>query len=171
MNHQKYSPDETKSYLISQSSFESNLEEFLNTLDEHENDAELWETQLHDEVVFELPFAESTNLPSRVVGKADCLEYIREWYNLFADFKIHDMRVHRMEEHGVYVLEYKTRGFVASTAKPYNQSNIALIKVKDHKIIFIREYWNPVRLLEAFGEGLNVKSKLNFMDVKSIDPF
>lgn len=171
MDREKHHQDETKSYLISQSSFESNLEEFLRTLDERENDAELWGAQLHDDAIIELPFAESTNLPSRVVGKADCLEYIREWYNLFADFKIHDMKVHRLEEHGSYLLEYKTRGFVASTAKPYNQSNIALIKVKDHKIIFIREYWNPVRLLEAFGEGLNFKSNLNFMDLKSIDPF
>jgi len=169
--NQRHPQDETKSYLISQSSFESNLEEFLRTLDEREDDAELWADQLHDEVVIELPFAKGTNIPTRIQGKADCLEYIREWYDLFADFKIQEMKVTRLEEHGAYLLEFKSRGFVAATAKPYHQSSIAVIKVRDHKIIFLREYWNPINLLEAFGEGFNFQLNLNFMDLKSIDPF
>lgn len=171
MDREPHQHEEHKSYLISQSSFESNLEEFLRSLDEVEDDANLWEPQLHNDVVFELPFADKTHLPACVTGKADCLEYIREWYNLFADFKIYDVKVSRMEEQGSYLLQYKTRGFVAATARPYNQDNIALVKVKDHKIIHIREYWNPIRLLEAFDADFTFQSNINFLDVKSIDPF
>ena len=171
MDREQHRQDDAKSYLISQSSFEANLEEFLRSLDAVEDDAELWEPLLHEDVVFELPFADKTNIPSRVSGKAACLEYLREWYNLFADFSIYDMKVRRLEEHGAYLLEYRTKGFVAATAKPYNQSNIAIVKVKDHKVIFFREYWNPMHLMEAFGEGFNFQLNLNFMDLKSIDPF
>lgn len=163
---------EPRSYLISQaSSFEANLEEFLKSLDEVEDDASLWESQLHDDVVFELPFAGQTSIPANVAGKADCLEYLRRWYNLFVDFKICEMKVYPLEEQGTYVLEYKTHGFVAATARPYNQENIAIIKVKDHKIIFLREYWNPIHLLEAFGENVSSKLNLNFIDLKSVEPF
>lgn len=159
------SSEEAKSYLISQSSFESNLEEFMRSLDEAEDDASLWAAQLHENVVLEFPFAATTKIPTRLEGKVECLRYIQKWYDLFADFRIYELVIHRLEEQGAYVLEYKTKGFVASTARPYHQENIALIKVKDHKIIFIKEYWNPMHLSEAFG------SELNFLDVKSIDPF
>lgn len=171
MDREPHQHDETKSYLISQSSFEANLEEFLRSLDAVEDDAELWEPLLHEDVVFEIPFADKTNIPGHIAGKAACLEYLREWYNLFADFSIYDMKVHRLEEPNAYVLEYRTKGFVAATAKPYSQNNIAIVRVKDHKVIFFREYWNPMHLLEAFGEGFNFQLNLNFMDVKSIDPF
>jgi hypothetical protein len=170
-NHIQSHNEDAKSYLISQSSFESDLEEFLNSLDATEDDAVLWAPHLHDEVVFELPFAAQTSIPTLVKGKGNVLEYIREWYGLFADFSICNMKVHRMEEDGTYVLEYKTKGFVASTARPYSQENIALIKVKDHKIIFFREYWNPIHLLEAFGDGFSFRLNLNFIDLKSVEPF
>jgi ketosteroid isomerase-like protein len=163
---------EPKSYLISQrASFEANFEEFLRTLDEVEDDAILWESQLHDDVVIELPFAGHTSIPDRIEGKADCMEYIRRWYNLFADFRIAEMRVRPLEETDTYLLEYKTHGFAAATAKPYNQDNVAILKLKDHKIIHIREYWNPIHLIEAFGEELPEQLNLNFIDLKSVEPF
>jgi hypothetical protein len=159
-------------FMVQAASFQDQeITKLMSSWDEAQDDPSLWENHLHDNVVFEFPYAGPLELPEKVEGKNNCLEYLRGWYDLFIDFRIFDVKVQSLQESGMYLLEYKTKGFVAATAQPYHQENIAIIRVQDNKIIWLREYWNPVHFYEAFSGAFNFRRSLNFIDLKSVEPF
>jgi ketosteroid isomerase-like protein len=57
------------------------------------------------------------------------------------------------QDPNVAVVELSTRGRAISTGRPFHQSYVIVFETKDGKIWRFREYWNPLVLIEAFGEG------------------
>jgi hypothetical protein len=48
-------------------------------------------------------------------------------------------------------VEFRGIGEVVETGCPYNQVYCGLLRMKDGKIAFYREYWNPIIVQKAFG--------------------
>ena len=49
------------------------------------------------------------------------------------------------------VVEYASSGVAASTRRPYSNRYVGIFKVRDGRIAQWREYHNPERMIEAFG--------------------
>lgn len=51
----------------------------------------------------------------------------------------------------VAVFETSMKFYILATEKEYDQDYIGVVKIRnDGRIVLYREYWDPVRVLEAF---------------------
>ncbi len=58
----------------------------------------------------------------------------------------------------VTLAEFTCEGRAVATGRPYNQSYLCLIETRGGRIVRYREYWNPLIVLEAFGDSDAFKS-------------
>jgi uncharacterized protein len=62
-----------------------------------------------------------------------------------------NVRKYRTEDPDAIWAEVHGSAYVPSTGRRYEQDYVGLFKVKDGKIVYYSEYWNPVALTDAFG--------------------
>jgi ketosteroid isomerase-like protein len=62
--------------------------------------------------------------------------------------------VHETADPAVIVTEFTASGVVVATGRPYQLRYIAVLTIRDGRIMHYRDYWNPLAVRELFGEGL-----------------
>jgi uncharacterized protein len=55
------------------------------------------------------------------------------------------------QDPGVIVVEYASSGVAAPTGRPYRNRYAGIFTIRDGKVALLREYHNPERMIEAFG--------------------
>jgi ketosteroid isomerase-like protein len=89
--------------------------------------------------------------PRRIVGR----DALAELYSDYGDSIVqsHSSDVHRYydPEKSVVILEYTMHGTVVSTGAPYVNRFVSVITVKERKIVYWRDYLDPLAVFAAFG--------------------
>jgi len=98
---------------------------------------------MHDEIVFEFPFA-PPDRPKRVEGKAELRDYLGRYPGRIEFVKLLEMTVHETTNPEVIVLEMRAEGRIKATGAPYEMGYIAVVTVRDERILHYRDYWNPL---------------------------
>jgi ketosteroid isomerase-like protein len=109
-----------------------------------------WVDLWADDGIFEFPFA-PPGFPTRLEGKEAIREYIKDYPKHIDLAAFHDVQVHPTLDPDVLVVEMRAEGRIVATGKPYDMSYIAVITVRDGKLAGYRDYWNPLKALEALG--------------------
>jgi uncharacterized protein len=104
---------------------------------------------LADDVVFEFIIT-VPNYPRRIAGRDNLIELYRGYQRAFFLDRCFDLRVHRADDSTV-TLEYASAGRAVATGRPYGNSYISVVTIKDRKIIHWRDYLDPLRVFEALG--------------------
>ena len=103
-----------------------------------------------ENVVFEAPYAPGG--VNRLEGRkalADYLPFVSEHYDIR---ELAPTAMYRTDDPEVVVLEFESRDSKgAKTGRPYEQMYINVIRVRDGKIVFYRDYWNPIVALRSAG--------------------
>ncbi|MDQ0045780.1 ketosteroid isomerase-like protein [Paenibacillus polymyxa] len=109
-------------------------------------DFEKWLTLFSEDAVIEFPYAPA-GYTQRLVGIEEIRNYIYELFKLMSilSFSSPDLFVSKDK----MVAEYTCDAVMTGTEKPYQQSYISVIHIKDGKITLFKDYWNPTVLLEA----------------------
>ena len=98
---------------------------------------------MHDEIVFEFPFA-PPGRPKRVEGKADLRDYLGRYPGRVEFVRLLEMIVHQTVDPEVVVLEMSIEGRLKETGEPYEMAYISVVTVRDGRILRYRDYWNPL---------------------------
>ncbi|MFF0823135.1 nuclear transport factor 2 family protein [Micromonospora haikouensis] len=106
-----------------------------------------------DDAVLELPFAPAGQ-PDRVAGRAALHDYLIGYPQLLDVREITDVTVHETADPTVVVAEFTASGVVVATGRPYQLRYIAVLTIRDGRIVRYRDYWNPQAAQELLGEGL-----------------
>ncbi len=114
---------------------------------------ENWYDLLHDDLVLEFPYANTINMPSRVVGKKDCVAYLSNVMKYFTGLTFHDVVINTTGEPDKLIIEYSGGCTLPSGAK-YKQTYATIQRFRDGKMILFREFWNPMEVIESFGPDL-----------------
>jgi ketosteroid isomerase-like protein len=107
---------------------------------------------LADDVVFDFIIT-VPDYPRHVVGRDNLIELYRGYGSTFSLDRCGDLRVHRSDSTSTVVLEYASEGKVVTTGHPYGNNYISVITLKDRKVLYWRDYLDPLRVLAAL-EGL-----------------
>lgn len=103
---------------------------------------------LHENVIQEMPFSPEW-FPKKVDGKEELLQ-------LFApvaqnkSVKFINLKLRNMVDKNVVLAEFEGRITTADDIH-YNNTYINLFTISEGKIIYIKEYFNPLILNQAFG--------------------
>lgn len=93
-----------------------------------------------DDAVLELPYADP---PVRLEGKEAIEAHVGPALETFK-FRLDITAVYECADPDSLVLEYTSEGYVTTTGKMYRNSYIGIVRFRDGRIFFQREYYNPL---------------------------
>ena len=119
-----------------------------------DNDAQ-WQTLIADDISWEL--APSVGHPARLSGREEVTRHVTWFRGAVENFRFFDLTVYPMADPKGAVAEVKAEGIIRSTGLTYRQNYVVFLRTAGDKIVFLREYFDPVRAAKA-------------MDLRFVDP-
>lgn len=117
---------------------------------------ELWA----DDAVVEFPYA-PPSLVARVEGKEAIFKYYKDTPNQFTEWKFTISRFYETPNPNIVLIEWHGTAKIAGTGRLYDQIYIGYLQMRDGKIFHYKEYWNPIIVLEAFGDTQYLEEAFN----------
>lgn len=112
-------------------------------------DAEGMIAELADEVVLEFPHA-FEGMPRKTEGKEAVAGFIRAWIpSWWSELKSTRLEVRAEADPERAVAEYASKGTIASNGKPYIQDYAGMFIVREGKIVYHAEYFNPLPVMQG----------------------
>jgi hypothetical protein len=108
---------------------------------------ELW----HADGVFEQPFA-TEGFPTRLEGREAIRRHVEGMDRIFRDFRFLDLEMMATEDPSRFVATLRSDSTVISTERRYANEYVALFHLREGLVYRYREYFNPLVVLDAFGD-------------------
>ncbi|WP_265593582.1 nuclear transport factor 2 family protein [Verrucomicrobium sp. BvORR034] len=124
------------------------LEQHIETL---VDDATRWETLIADDILWELAYAPSIGHPARLSGREEVVRHLTWFRGAVENFRFFNLVIHPFEDPTGAVGEVEAEGIIKSTGRVYRQNYVVFLRVTGGKIVFIREYFDPVRAAQAMN--------------------
>lgn len=63
--------------------------------------------------------------------------------------EFHDIVIYETTDPEVVICEYEADGHLSTTGGPFHQSVIAVLRIRDGRLVLYRDYINPMQLIKA----------------------
>ena len=113
------------------------------------DDAAQWETLIADDIVWELAYAPSVGHPARLSGREEVIRHVTWFRGAVDNFRFFDLIVYPVANAESAVAEVKAEAIIKSTGRVYRQDYVVFLRAAGGKIVFLREYFDPVRAAKA----------------------
>jgi ketosteroid isomerase-like protein len=91
-------------------------------------------------------------VPGRLQGRSEIRSHLMKTAETFIRFDEHrNVVIHETTDPEVIIVEYEAHGTVVMTGSPFEQTVIAVFRVRDGQILSYRDYINPLPLVEALA--------------------
>lgn len=123
-------------------------------------DFDAFATFIAEDALFDYPYLPLTEFPSEVVGREKFIEVSQ------AGMANCDGYHHVVEEFydaldpDTLIVEYKS-DTVLNDGTRYRNKYLGILRFKDDKVVYWREYVNPLPILEAYGLGFANKAAVS----------
>jgi len=112
-------------------------------------DPEQWETLIADDVVWELAYAPALGHPARLSGRAEVMRHVAWFLGAVENFQFFDVRLYAFADPPGAAAEVRAEGLIKATGRIYRQDYVLFLRAAGGKIVFLREYFDPVRAAKA----------------------
>ncbi len=113
-------------------------------------DVSAWLDMFAEDGAMEFPFAPD-GYPKQVRGKAALAAYLAGFPHRFRIDRVVTFVVHPVADPNLAIVEFSVEGTAIPTGRPYHQSYVGIITLREGKIVNYRDYWNPLTSLIALG--------------------
>jgi ketosteroid isomerase-like protein len=110
-----------------------------------------WQTLVADEILWELAYAPALGHPARLSGRVEVVRHATWFVGAVQNFRFFDLRLYPLADPEGAVAEVKGEGLIKATQRIYQQDYVVFLRAKDGKIVFLREYFDPVRAAKALN--------------------
>ncbi|AYD66532.1 MULTISPECIES: nuclear transport factor 2 family protein [unclassified Achromobacter] len=114
------------------------------------DDNPTWQTLIHDDIVWDLPYAPSLGHPLQLEGRDAVLRHAGWFVDAVSDFRFFDTQIVATDDAHHAVARVQAEGKVAATGRHYQQEYVVFLTVRDGRIARLREYFDPVKAALAF---------------------
>ena len=112
-------------------------------------DPEQWQTLIANDIVWELAYAPAIGHPARLSGREEVVRHVAWFRGAVENFRFFDVRLYAFADPNGAAAEAKAEGLIKPTGRIYRQDYVLFVRSADGKIVFIREYFDPVRAAKA----------------------
>jgi uncharacterized protein len=113
---------------------------------------------LAEDAVFEMPFA-PPGFERRLEGRDNILEFVMTIPSIIDAENLHDIELDTLHsDPGEVIGSYKSDMVIKPTNLPYKNRYITRWIVRDNKIKYFAEYYDPILLVIALGGNVQVPS-------------
>src|SRR6266403_5679026 len=110
-----------------------------------------WQTLIVDDILWELAYAPALGHPARLSGREEVVRHATWFVGAVQNFRFFDLRLYPLADPEGAVAEVKGEGLIKATQRIYQQDYVVFLRAKDGKIVFLREYFDPVRAAKALN--------------------
>lgn len=103
---------------------------------------------MSDDFVMEFPYARP-GMPTRVEGRTAVLTHLMKVGQGVSVDSASNLVVHETTDPDLVILEFDGHGRAARTGEAYEQRYISVIRTRDGKMAYFKDYWNPIQGLKA----------------------
>ena len=100
-----------------------------------------------EDALFELPFAPA-GFPGRHEGREAIAAFLQQFPKYYRRIRLLDRRITPLGDGSGVVAEYRGE-WENLKGRPYNNTYIALIRIREGRIVHMREFFNPLVWLES----------------------
>jgi ketosteroid isomerase-like protein len=108
-----------------------------------------WQTLIADDLVWELPYAPALGYPARLSGRAEVVRHVTWFLGAVEQFRFFDLQVYACTDPDAAVAEVQAEARMKPTGRLYRQAYVVFLRAAGGKIVFLREYFDPVRAAQA----------------------
>jgi ketosteroid isomerase-like protein len=108
-----------------------------------------WQTLIADDIVWELAYAPSIGRPARLSGREEVTRHATWFRAAVENLRFFDLTVYPMADPEGAVAEVKAEAVIRSTGLTYRQNYVVFLRTAGGRIVFLREYFDPVRAAKA----------------------
>lgn len=127
------------------------LERHIETL---VDDAPQWQTLIADDILWELAYAPSLGHPARLSGREEVLRHVTWFRESVDNFRFFNLKVYPFADAEGAVAEVEAEGVIKATGRTYRQDYVVFLRVARSKIVFLREFFDPVRAAKAMDVAI-----------------
>src|SRR5437879_7253454 len=110
-----------------------------------------WQSLIADDIVWELIYAPSLGHPARLSGREEVVRHATWFVGAVENFRFFDLTVNAFADPEGAVAEVKGEGLIKATGRTYQQDYVVFLRASGNKIVFLREYFDPVRAAKALN--------------------
>jgi uncharacterized protein len=125
--------------------FQKFMQAFIN------KDVHAWLELWDEHGVQEFPFAPEGR-PNRVEGKQALSTYIQAVVQDAEITRVLTYTIHLTLEPELFIVETTVEGRIPSTGRTFPASYVWFVRMKDGKILHVKDYWNPLTMMVARGQ-------------------
>ncbi len=107
-----------------------------------------WWGLMHQDIVLEFPYGPSIGAPDRIVGHEAAVKYCQALHARAGKLHFNPLNITATNDPSVFFSEYESDRITPDGAT-YRQIYINKLVVKDGKVILMREFWDPKKILDA----------------------
>lgn len=122
-------------------------------------EAETFLDMMSADVLFEFPFAPAGGIDA-LQGKQALADYLPKVSQLLTIESMSLERTLLSRDCTYAVIEFSCKDFGKATGKRYDQDYVSVIDIKDGFITRYKDYWNPLAVIEAIGNGEQLSTTL-----------
>jgi len=115
------------------------------------DDPAQWQTLIADDISWELAYAPSIGHPARLSGREEVNRHVTWFRGAVDNFRFFELMVYPIANGQRAVAEVKAEATIKSTGRVYRQDYVVFLRAAGGKIVFLREYFDPVRAAKAMG--------------------
>ncbi|MFS2068313.1 nuclear transport factor 2 family protein [Pseudomonas sp. CT11-2] len=108
-----------------------------------------FEACLAPDLLQEWPYRPVPNMPSTLVGNRALRTLIERGMAPFDPYAYEIESIHDLLEPNTLIAEYSSHSFYHPTSRPYSNTYLSIFRFADDKIVYWREYVNPLIIKEA----------------------
>ena len=112
-------------------------------------DPEQWPALIADDIVWELAYAPALGHPARLSGREEVMRHVAWFLGAVRNFRFFDTRYYVFADPQGAAVEVRAEGLITSTGRIYRQDYVLFLRAARGKIVFLREYFDPVRAAKA----------------------
>jgi len=94
-------------------------------------------------------YAPALGHPAQLSGRAEAVRHATWFAGAVESFRFFDVKVYDFADTQGAVAEVKGEGLIRATGRVYRQDYVIFLRAVNGKIVFLREYFDPVRAAKA----------------------
>jgi ketosteroid isomerase-like protein len=132
------------------------------------SDLEEWKRWFADDAVWEMPFAPEP-LAKAVPGGALIGHFVDWFFESVPELAIDSLVVHDTTDPELFILELHGKATVSQNGNVYANTYCTHMRVRDGKVVLIREYFDPTIVEQAFGAELIAEGMAKVMAAAGLE--
>jgi ketosteroid isomerase-like protein len=102
-----------------------------------------------DDIVMDFPYGSSLSMPDHFAGKTEVVAYVRELNRILEGMKMRDMVFYSIQGSPETVFIEYSSDAPTPGGNWYEQVYVNKMTFRDGKLVYMREFWDPKRILDA----------------------